>query len=249
MGTCHVRAVAACAAASHRWAHKLGTPLGRRAGGAGRRRAGRHRAGRRRAGRLSPTFLAPAAAPAAAAPAAAPASPRRSPPRDGSKAGGAAGGAASWKASGTEIATVSSAPKTPLAGFGRGFEQTSERAKAANATPAAAGGGRREGEWSSSAARTQVARLKAGGVRYERRALELDDDNIRVGDRRVPLAALRVAVTESKELEFSVDCSNDGGSTSAPPTPTSLSFGIPRSGRSSRRTPTPPTAARGERLN
>ena len=118
------------------------------------------------------------------------------------------------KASGTEIATVSSAPKTPLAGFGRGFEQTSERAKAANATPAAAGGGgggRREGEWSSSAARTQVARLKAGGVRYERRALELEYDNIRVGDRRVPLAALRrVAVTESKELEFSVDCGDDG---------------------------------------
>ena len=114
------------------------------------------------------------------------------------------------KASGTEIATVSSAPKTPLAGFGRGFEQTSERAKAANATPAAAAADG-EGEWSSSAARTQVARLKAGGVRYERRALELDNDAIRVGDQRVPLAALRrVAVTESKELEFSVDCGDDG---------------------------------------
>ena len=48
-------------------------------------------------------------------------------------------------------------------------------------------------------------------MRYERRALELDDDNIRVGDQRVPLAALRrVAVTESKELEFSVDCGDDG---------------------------------------
>ena len=57
-----------------------------------------------------------------------------------------------------------------------------------------------------------MARLKAGGVRYERRALELDNDAIRVGDgRRVPLAALRrVAVTESKELEFSVDCGDDG---------------------------------------
>ena len=48
-------------------------------------------------------------------------------------------------------------------------------------------------------------------MRYERRALELDNDAIRVGDRRVPLAALRrVAVNESKDLEFTVDFGEDG---------------------------------------